>query len=321
MDTASPARLVVRTPPRKVLREHNYNVDSGSRHITSPMKRLSEKCRKLRYQRKLLRQKIKRRDKRLACMKSTLDALQESRLIEDELLDAIRGRFDNPVVAELFSNEIVNANRKRRARRYSEEIKKLCLTLHYYSPRAYRFLARNFALPGDTSLTEWTKSVECEVGVLREVLTTLGSQAAAGTIDANCCLTVDEMSIRKAPIFSQKKGRFVGHIDLGSGEIDDSRLATNALVFMAVGLKGAWRHPVAYFLTDHVSGETLAQLATTVLSALSDAGLRVRALVADGLNAKRLERVLIGGLSDQVDILGAEIVHRAGFLLSLPAGC
>ena len=57
-------------------------------------------------------------------MKSTLDALQESRLIENELLDATRGGFVKPVVAELFSNEIVNAGRKRGARHCSEEMKK-----------------------------------------------------------------------------------------------------------------------------------------------------------------------------------------------------
>ena len=249
------------------------------------MKKLAGKCRRLRYQNKLLRQKMKRRDKRLVSLESTLDALKENKLVEAELLEAIRGRFDNPVVAELFANEIVNGSRKRGGQRYSEEIKKFCLTMFYYSHRAYKFLAKNFNLPGVSSLRAWTSSVDCNVGVLHEVLSTLSSQVAAGTIDPNCSLTVDEMSIRKALVYSRRKGQYVGHVGLGFGEVDESRLATNALVFMAVGLKGVWRHPVAYFLTDHVSGETLAQLATTVLCSLSSAGLRVRTLVADGLNA------------------------------------
>ena len=265
--------------------DHSYNVNPSKRHIHSPVKKLAGKCRKLRYENKLLRQKMKRRDRRLVCMKSTLEALKESRLVESELMEAIKSRFENPVVAELFSNEIINGSKRRGGQRYSEEIKKFCLTLHYYSPRAYKFLAKNFTLPGATSLRDWTRSVDCSVGVLHEVLRTLKSQVAAGAIDPNCCLTVDEMSIRKALVYSRRKGQYVGRADLGSGEVDESRLATNALVFMAVGLKGAWRHPVAYFLTDHVSGETLAQLATTVLCALSDADLRVRTLVADGLNA------------------------------------
>ena len=107
----------------------------------------------------------------------------------------------------------------------------------------------------------------------------------AKKIDPNCRLMVDEMAIRKAKVYSQPKHKFVGHVDLGAGDVEDTRLATNAMVFMAVGLKGVWRHPVAYFLTDHLSGETQAELARTVLCALSSSGLKVRAFVADGLQA------------------------------------
>ena len=86
-------------------------------------------------------------------------------------------------------------------------------------------------------------------------------------------------------MFSQAKDKYVGHVDLRAGAVDETRLATNVLVFMAVGLKGAWRHPVAYFLTDHLSSSSQAEVTKTVLRALSDSGLKARALVADGLQA------------------------------------
>ena len=54
---------------------------------------------------------------------------------------------------------------------------------------------------------------------------------------------------------------------------------------MAVGLKSVWRHPVAYFLTDHVSSRSQAELTRTVLYALSNSGLKVRAFVTDGMQA------------------------------------
>ena len=287
-------------PPTQHI-DHAYNMDVTKRHICSPVKKLTKHCRKLRYERKLLRQKLKRRDRRLVSLKATLDALKENRLVEDDLLKAIRVRFENKIVSELFSNEIVNGSKRRGGQRYSEDIKKLCLTLYYYSPRAYKFLAKNFTLPKTTSLREWTRSVNCEVGVLSEVIGTLQTQVSAGTISAECALSVDEMSIRKTVTYSRTKDRFIGSVDLGAGEVDDSRLATNALVFMAVGLKGSWRHPVAYFLTDHVSGETLAQLTTAVLAALSDAGLRVRALIADGLNANLTMFGFLGADVKQID--------------------
>ena len=268
-----------------VKQEHSYNKSATNRHVASPLKKVQSKLRHERYEKKKLRQKLQRRDKRLQSLKSSLDAIKDSRIADADLIDQVRNRFENPVVSQLFMNEVINGDRKRRGRRFSEEIKKLCLTLHYYSPRAYKFLAKNLCLPSQTAIRDWTRSVDCEVGIQEEVLRTLSSQVTSKKIDPNCCLLVDEMSIRRAQIYSRSKDKFLGHVDLGAGELDDTRLATNALVFMAVGLKGCWRHPVAYFLTDHLSGETQAELTRTVLCALSDAGLKVRTFVADGLHA------------------------------------
>ena len=125
--TTEPQPLAA-TPVRS---DHNYHVKAAKRHIASPLKRMKEKMRRLSYEKKKLMQKLKRRDKRLKCLKSTLDALQESKIVDGELIEAIRLRFENPVVAELFANEVVNRGRKSRGQRYSEEIKKLCLTFHY----------------------------------------------------------------------------------------------------------------------------------------------------------------------------------------------
>ena len=138
VSTTPQIQSVPATPP---LRDHNYHFKAAERHISSPLKKMSEKMRKLRYEKKKLRQKLKRRDQRLKCLTSTLEALKESRIVDADLLEAIRSRFENSVVGELFQNEVINRGRKRGGQRYSEEIKKLCLTLHYYSPRAYRYLA------------------------------------------------------------------------------------------------------------------------------------------------------------------------------------
>lgn len=41
-------------------------------------------------------------------------------------------------ILELFDNELKNSN-KVTGCRYSKEMKKFALTLHYYSPKAYNF--------------------------------------------------------------------------------------------------------------------------------------------------------------------------------------
>ena len=50
-------------------------------------------------------------------------------------------------------------------------------------------------------------------------------------------------------------------------------------------LKGVRRHPVSYFLANHVSTASQAKFAKTEHCGLSDAGLKVRAFGADGLQA------------------------------------
>ena len=53
---------------------------------------------------------------------------------------------------------------------YCDEIKKIALTLNFYSPRAYDYLRSVFSLPHANSLIEWTSSVDCEPGVFFDVL-------------------------------------------------------------------------------------------------------------------------------------------------------
>ena len=230
-----------------------------------------EKLRRVRYQRKCLRQKLKARDRRLISLKATIDVLKRDRLVDDDLAlgSHAKKKFENQLVSDLFKNEVVNGSKKKRGRRYSEEVKQFCLTINYYSPRAYSFLAKNFALPSKTSIKDWTRSVDCNVGILSEVIDTLEKQVKAKVIDPHCSLLVDEMSIRKGLVYNHSDGKFVGHVDLGAGETDEAALATNALMFMAVGLKGQWKHPVTYFLTDHLASDTLAELTRSVLSAMA----------------------------------------------------
>ena len=68
------------------------------------------------------------------------------------------------------------------------------------------------------------------------------------------CLLTDSMSIRKQIIYDRAKGTYVGHVNTGTAVLQDVEIAaTEALVFLLVGLKEVWKFPIAYFLVDHVS--------------------------------------------------------------------
>lgn len=68
---------------------------------------------------------------------------------------------------------------------------------------------------------------------------------------------------------------------MGTGEETEEE-ASEALVIMVVGLKKAWKAPVAYYLTTGVQAELQAQLLLQTTGALREAGLRPYSLTLDG---------------------------------------
>ena len=80
-----------------------------------------------------------------------------------------------------------------------------------------------------------------------------------------------------------KSKSYVGFVDyeLAVPEPSDT-LATEALVFLAVGIQGHWKHPIAYVFQDHCSAIVQAQLIKDCISLLHTEGLQVHAVVIDG---------------------------------------
>ena len=72
-------------------------------------------------------------------------------------------------------------------------------------------------------------------------------------------------------------------VNLGQNLDNDSLpVATNGLVFMLVPLNSNWKVPIAYYLTDGLSGEVLANITKNLLYVLHDNGITVCSLVCDG---------------------------------------
>lgn len=55
-------------------------------------------------------------------------------------------------------------------RRYSPSMKQFAHTLYFYSLKAYNFLREHFVLPNGRSIRKWLSSLNCELGILSEVL-------------------------------------------------------------------------------------------------------------------------------------------------------
>lgn len=108
-----------------------------------------------------------------------------------------------------------------------------------------------------------------------------------------CCLMLDGMSIRQGSSWDSNLGKFVGHVDYGGHVENSDRLASEVLVFMAVGLSGRWKVPCAFFFTDHMNSDQQTNYVLDCIRRLHAVGIVVRAVTCDGteVNLKMFRNV------------------------------
>ena len=64
-------------------------------------------------------------------------------------------------------------------------------------------------------------------------------------------LMVDAMTLHKGTVWDPKLKSYIGTVDYGTAiPENEDELATEALVFMVVGMTGHWKHPIAYVLQN-----------------------------------------------------------------------
>jgi hypothetical protein len=100
--------------------------------------RLRKRNKSLVQRLKMVHQKVRRRNKTIANLQDLLKDLKNRGFIEAETGKVLTSHFSG-TTAEIFNNEIANRCRNPRGRRYSEDMKKFALTLHYHSPKAYKY--------------------------------------------------------------------------------------------------------------------------------------------------------------------------------------
>ena len=93
--------------------------------------------------------------------------------------------------------------KKSKSSRYSKLIKQFAVTLHFYSPKAYKYVRKILHLPCQASIRSWAAAINCEPGFLTDVIQHL--QTTLDEDDKDCILIVDEMSIKKEVVWDKKK--------------------------------------------------------------------------------------------------------------------
>ena len=279
---------------------------------------------RLRKKIKMLQQKLRRRNQKIKTMGDLIDTMKNKELLSQSSADLLKDQFSGTCL-ELFLNEVKNKGRKPAGRRYSEELKQFALTVNFYSHRAYNFLRKIFKLPHESSIKQWTASVNCEPGFLTEVFQDLENQSKDKPEMLDCALLIDGMSIRKQVTYDQLKSKYSGFVDYGNIIPENSEnLASEALVFMLTGLKSHWKCPVGYFLTDKLNAESQASLIKTGLSLAADHGFRVWSITCDGTSTNLSTLENLGcRFTDKYDTMIVKFKHptRDYFVYSTLDAC
>lgn len=86
---------------------------------------------------------------------------------------------------------------------FNEDVRSFCLTLNFYSPRAYNYVRMKFdnTLPSNTTMRNWYASINASPGFTSEAFANLKKKAddVKEKTDSKlfCSLIFDEMSIRR----------------------------------------------------------------------------------------------------------------------------
>ncbi|CAG4957683.1 unnamed protein product [Colias eurytheme] len=85
-------------------------------------------------------------------------------------------------------------------------MKIFCLTLNFYSLKAYEYVRQTFrtCLPHSKTLSKWYAHINGEPGFTEEAFSAVGQKAEASEYRPICALVFDEMVLRQQKIWDGK---------------------------------------------------------------------------------------------------------------------
>lgn len=178
--------------------------------------------------------------------------------------------------------QIKNAGKKSRGNRFTFEEKCMAFAVYKQSPKCYRFLSKILTLPCKQTLMKHSAFVRFEAGINPKLMTFLSEiiQNMNGT-DKIVTLGWDEMALNAHLDYCKVKDYIDGFVDDGKKTTEE--FATHALVFMVRGVHKSFKQPIAYFLTQNIDKDELAQLIKLVAEAVMDVGLKIIGSVCDAV--------------------------------------
>jgi len=185
----------------------------------------------------------------------------------------------NSVQYELVFCLITNSSRSKRGRRYTLQMKVICLGLYLFDPRAYQNLRKVFGcLPSSDTLERLLQHNKVQEGFNEFVF------------DALACISLDFDEWAKYVLISWdgmhltpeltyvRTGEGKGHF----GGLDGKEPVTQVDVVMVKSLFGGFKLPIGHFFHDsHWTADRLKPKIDEAIAKVNATGLKVKALVCD----------------------------------------
>ena len=101
-------------------------------------------------------------------------------------------------------------------------------------------LRQSFPLPSTRTLTKKMENLKFNGGISEEIFQFLHLKVShfVNSIDCDCLLLLDEMSIKPGAMYDLSSNTYIGYVNLP--QHDTNVIATHVLVFMLAGLASRW---------------------------------------------------------------------------------
>ena len=106
-------------------------------------------------------------------------------------------------------------------------------------------------------------------------------------LNADATLVVDGMGLKSSRDWNKHKDKINGLTNYGEGIVldDPDEVASEALVFLLVGMRKHWKYPTGYALCNKIKGEHLFCLISKCLDMSIEQGILVRVVTMDGVRS------------------------------------
>jgi hypothetical protein len=238
--------------------EHDYSF-GDQKDLTKRLHAAAEEVRVTKKENKYLKKCLaaeKRKSKFQLKKNMTLDLalknMKKKGVLESSSTEHLQSLV-NPALQQIF-NRIENQKEAPSTEEYPSEIRIFASTLQFYSAKAYEFVRQTFdkALPHASTVRRWFSNIEGTPGFSTLAFNLL-EQKVKYAKEKNkppviVALMMDDMSIKKHIDYDSKSSSFKGYVDIGTGPMEeDLKPATDALIFMAVGVNWHFKIPLGYF--------------------------------------------------------------------------